>query len=157
MSRIIFMCNYSLHKPFLPPLNPIYRFNHYCAFRIDIHVNVPSVPYKELSGDYSGERSEILRHRVSEARDRQLKRFKDDKLFANGQMKTRHIKKYCALSGEAHSLIDTAMQRLGLSARAYSRILKVARTVADLDGADSIGGSHVSEAIQYRMLDRGQI
>ncbi|HKN19440.1 MAG TPA: ATP-binding protein, partial [Dissulfurispiraceae bacterium] len=125
--------------------------------RIDIHVNVPSVPYKELSGDYSGERSEILRHRVSEARERQLKRFKDDKLFANGQMKTRHIKKYCMLSGEAHSLLDTAMQRLALSARAYSRILKVARTVADLDGAASIGSSHISEAIQYRMLDRGQI
>ncbi|MGD0282156.1 MAG: YifB family Mg chelatase-like AAA ATPase [Dissulfurispiraceae bacterium] len=94
--------------------------------------------YKELSGDYSGERSEILRQRVSEARERQLKRFKDDKLFANGHMKTRHIKKYCSLSGEAHSLLDTAMQRLGLSARAYSRILKVARTVADLDSAESI-------------------
>ncbi len=125
--------------------------------RIDIHVNVPSVPYKELSGDYAGERSEILRHRVSESRERQLKRFKDDKIFANGQMKTRHIKKYCTLSGEAHSLLDTAMQRLGLSARAYSRILKVARTVADLDGAESIGSSHISEAIQYRMLDRGQM
>ncbi len=125
--------------------------------RIDIHVNVPSVPYKELSGDYSGERSEILRHRVSEARERQLNRFKGDKLFANGQMKTRHIKKYCTFSGEAHSLLDTAMQRLGLSARAYSRILKVARTVADLDGAEAIGSSHISEAIQYRMLDRGQV
>ena len=124
--------------------------------RIDIHVNVPSVPYKELSGDYAGERSEILRQRVSEGRERQLKRFKDDKLFANGQMKTRHIKKYCILSEEAHNLLDTAMQRLGLSARAYSRILKVARTVADLDGAESIGSTHISEAIQYRMLDREQ-
>jgi magnesium chelatase family protein len=125
--------------------------------RIDIHVNVPSVPYKELSGEYSGEKSETIRQRVFDARERQLKRFKSDKLFANGQMKTRHIKKYCALSEPAHSLLDSAMQRLGLSARAYSRILKVARTVADLDGADSINSTHVSEAIQYRMLDRGQI
>ena len=84
-------------------------------------------------------------------------RFKGDKLFANGQMKTRHIKRYCTLSGEAHSLIDAAMQRLGLSARAYSRILKVARTIADLDAAEAIGSSHISEAIQYRMLDRGQV
>ncbi len=71
--------------------------------RIDIHVNVPSVPYKELSGNCTGERSRRIRKRVSEAREMQLKRFKDDKLFANGQMKTRHIKKYCALSSEAHS------------------------------------------------------
>ncbi|MBF0506664.1 MAG: YifB family Mg chelatase-like AAA ATPase [Nitrospirae bacterium] len=125
--------------------------------RIDIHVNVPSVPYKELSGDYSGERSELIRQRVTEARERQLKRFKGDKIFANGQMKTRHIKKYCGLSSDAHGLLDTAMQRLNLSARAYSRILKVARTVADLDGADAIGSGHISEAIQYRMLDRGQV
>ncbi len=125
--------------------------------RIDIHVNVPSVPYKELSGDYSGEKSELLRLRVYEARERQLNRFKGDKIFANGQMKTRHIKKYCALSEDAHSLLDTAMQRLNLSARAYSRILKVARTVADLDSAEAIGSSHVAEAIQYRMLDRGQV
>ncbi len=151
------MANNLKFRQHSPRSDQLYRFNHYCAFRIDIHVNVPSVPYKELSGDYAGERSETLRHRVSEARERQLKRFKDDKLFANGQMKTRHIKKYCMLSGEAHSLLDTAMQRLGLSARAYSRILKVARTVADLDCAESIGSSHVSEAIQYRMLDRGQI
>lgn len=125
--------------------------------RIDIHVNVLAVPYKELSGDYSGERSELIRQRVTEARRRQLDRFKGDKVFANGQMKTRHIKKYCGLSADAHGLLDMAMQRLNLSARAYSRILKVARTVADLDGAESIGSGHISEAIQYRMLDRGQV
>lgn len=113
------MTNNMINRLYLPLTDSLYRFNHYCAFTIDIHVNVPSVPYKELSGDYAGERSEILRHRVSEARERQLKRFKDDKLFANGQMKTRHIKKYCSLSGEAHSLLDTAMQRLGLSARLF--------------------------------------
>ncbi|MDI6727338.1 MAG: YifB family Mg chelatase-like AAA ATPase [Thermodesulfovibrionales bacterium] len=125
--------------------------------RIDIHTDVPAVPYKELSNDFAGERSEVIRQRVTEARQRQLKRFKDDKIFANGQMKTRHIKKYCKLTEDAHSLLDAAMQRLALSARAYSRILKVSRTIADLDGSDDIHNHHVSEAIQYRTLDRGQV
>jgi magnesium chelatase family protein len=123
--------------------------------RIDIHIDVPAVPYKELSNDYSGEKSENIKQRVIEARQRQLKRFRDDKIFANGQMKTRHIKKYCKLTEDAHSLLDAAMQRLGLSARAYTRILKVSRTIADLDGSEEIHSHHVSEAIQYRTLDRG--
>ncbi len=124
--------------------------------RIDIHIDVPAVPYKELSNDYAGEKSEVIRCRVTESREQQLKRFKDDKIFANGQMKTRHMKKYCKLTEDAHSLLDTAMQRLGLSARAYSRILKVSRTIADLEGSENIHSHHVSEAIQYRTLDRGQ-
>jgi magnesium chelatase family protein len=125
--------------------------------RIDIHIEVPAVPYKELSNEYGGEKSDIIRQRVTEARERQLSRFKDDKLFANGQMKTRHMKKYCKLTEDAHRLLDTAMHQLALSARAYSRILKVSRTIADLDGSDNIGNHHVAEAIQYRTLDRGQI
>lgn len=125
--------------------------------RIDIHIDAPAVPYKELSNGHSGERSDVIRQRAAEARERQLKRFKEDKIFANGQMKTRHIKKYCKLTEDAHSLLDTAMQRLGLSARAYSRILKVSRTIADLDGSDDIKSHHISEAIQYRTLDRGLI
>jgi magnesium chelatase family protein len=125
--------------------------------RIDIHVEVPAVPYKELSNDYAGERSDTIRQRVIEARQRQLRRFKDDRIFGNGQMKTRHIKKYCKLSEDAHTLLDTAMQRLALSARAYSRILKVSRTIADLDAADTVQSHHVAEAIQYRTLDRGQV
>jgi magnesium chelatase family protein len=125
--------------------------------RIDIHIDVPAVPYKELSNDYSGEKSEVIRQRVTEARERQLERFKDDRIFANGQMKTRHMKKHCKLTEDAHSLLDTAMHRLGLSARAYSRILKVARTIADLDGSENLQGPHVAEAIQYRTLDRGQL
>jgi len=122
--------------------------------RIDIHIDVPAVPYKELSNEYSGEKSDAIRKRVIEAREIQLSRFKEDKIYANGQMKTRHIKKYCKLSEDAHSLLDTAMQRLGLSARAYSRILKVSRTIADLDNSENIKGHHIAEAIQYRTLDR---
>ncbi len=125
--------------------------------RIDIHIDVPAVPYKELSNDYTGEKSEVIRQRVIEARNIQLKRFKDDKIFANGQMKTRHMKKYCKLTEDAHKLLDTAMQKLGLSARAYSRILKVSRTIADLDNSETIQGYHIAEAIQYRTLDRGQV
>lgn len=124
--------------------------------RIDIHIDVPAVPYEELSNDYTGERSEDIRQRVIEARQRQLHRFKDDKIFANGQMKTRHIKKYCRLTDDAHTLLDSAMQRLALSARAYMRILKVSRTIADLDASEDIRSHHIAEAIQYRTLDRGQ-
>jgi magnesium chelatase family protein len=125
--------------------------------RIDIHIDVPAVPYKELSNDYAGEKSDSIRNRVSEARELQLERFTNDKIFANGQMKTRHMKKYCVLTADAQSLLDTAMQRLGLSARAYSRILKVSRTIADLDASADIDSRHIAEAIQYRTLDRGQI
>jgi magnesium chelatase family protein len=123
--------------------------------RIDLHIDVPAVPYKDLSNELPSEKSDAIRGRVIGARERQLKRFRADKIFANGQMKTRHIKKYCTLSDDAHSLLDTAMQRLGLSARAYSRILKVSRTIADLDASDIIESRHVGEAIQYRTLDRG--
>jgi magnesium chelatase family protein len=123
--------------------------------RIDIHVEVPAVPYKELSTDFVGETSETIRDRVVQTRNLQLDRFKADKIYSNGQMKTRHIKKYCKLGPDAVNLLETAMQKLGLSARAYSRILKLSRTIADMEQADSISASHISEAIQYRSLDRG--
>ena len=123
--------------------------------RIDIHIEVPAVPYKELSTDYSGEKSEDIRKRVVTARDMQLKRLKSDKIYSNGQMKTRHIKKHCKLKSDAQSLLDNAMQKLGLSARAYTRILKLSRTIADLESSEYIDSHHVSEAIQYRTLDRG--
>lgn len=124
--------------------------------RIDIHIEVPAVPYKELSMDYAGEKSEAIRARVAETRRRQLGRFKAERIYTNGQMKTRHIKKHCVLGPEAHGLLETAMQRLGLSARAYTRILKLSRTIADLEGSGEILPVHLSEAIQYRTLDRGQ-
>jgi magnesium chelatase family protein len=124
--------------------------------RIDIHIEVPAVPYKELSTDYAGEKSEDIRNRVVMAREVQLDRLKGEKIYANGQMKTRHIKKYCTLKTEAQGLLETAMQKLGLSARAYTRILKLSRTIADLDSSADIHSHHISEAIQYRTLDRGQ-
>ena len=114
------------------------------------------MPYKELTTEYSGEKSEDIRKRVAAARDVQLERFKDDKkIYSNGQMKTRHIKKYCKLKPDAQSLLETALHKLGLSARAYTRILKLSRSIADLDSSEEIQSHHVSEAIQYRTLDRG--
>ncbi len=123
--------------------------------RIDIHIDVPSVNYKELSSEHNGEPSENIRDRVCRARDIQLSRFRQDKIFSNGQMRTRHMKSYCDLERDAKSLLDTAMQKLGLSARAYSRIIKVSRTIADLEGSLTLKADHISEAIQYRTLDRG--
>jgi magnesium chelatase family protein len=138
----------------------IHRYRHRVSGplldRIDIHIEVPAVPYKELSQEYSGERSEEIRKRVLAAREVQLERFKNDKkVYSNGQMKTRHIKKYCRLESDAQTLLDTAMQKLGLSARAYTRILKLSRTIADLEASVDIQAHHISEAIQYRTLDRG--
>jgi magnesium chelatase family protein len=124
--------------------------------RIDIHIEVPAVPYKELSADYVGETSGDIRKRVVAARDIQLERFKDDRIYCNGQMKTRHIRKYCKLQEDAQTLLETAMHKLGLSARAYARILKLSRTLADLESSGEIRSHHISEAIQYRTLDRGQ-
>ena len=123
--------------------------------RIDIHVEVPAVPYKDLSADYTGECSQDIGRRVVATRKLQLERFVKDKIFCNGQMKTRHIKKYCNLGGDAVSILERAMQKLGLSARAYSRILKLSRTIADLEQAQDIASRHIAEAIQYRTLDRG--
>ena len=138
----------------------IHRYRHKVSGplldRIDIHIEVPSVPYKELSDGYSGEKSEGIRKRVVAARDIQLERFKNDRrVYSNGQMKPRHLKKYCNPTPDAQTLLDTAMQKLGLSARAYTRILKLSRTIADLETSEDIRSHHVSEAIQYRTLDRG--
>jgi magnesium chelatase family protein len=123
--------------------------------RIDIHLDVPSVPYRELSEERSGEGSAAIRERVVRARGLQLKRFGRERIYANGQMKTRHVKKHCALEPAARDLLETAIERLGLSARAYTRILKLSRTIADMEGAEVIASHHVSEAVQYRTLDRG--
>jgi magnesium chelatase family protein len=123
--------------------------------RIDIHLEVPSVPYRELSDEHAGERSDAIRERVIRAREVQLERLRKEKLYSNGQMKTKHIKKYCTPVPEAKDLLETAIERLGLSARAYTRILKLSRTIADMEGVEDIAAHHVSEAVQYRTLDRG--
>ncbi|MBF0343621.1 MAG: YifB family Mg chelatase-like AAA ATPase [Nitrospirae bacterium] len=122
--------------------------------RIDIHVDVPAVPPHELSSSTSSETSVDIRKRVVAARFVQLERFKKDRIYSNGQMKSRHIKKYCILAPNAQSIIDSAIEHLGLSARAYTRILKVSKTIADLQGSEQIQPHHISEAIQYRSLDR---
>ncbi len=121
--------------------------------RIDIHIEVPSVRYRELAGRSGGETSEVIKGRVDRARDIQKERFRGT-ATCNARMTTRQIKKYCVLDEESKRLTEMAVDRLGLSARAYTRILKVARTIADLEDAEAISQSHVSEAIQYRALDR---
>jgi len=123
--------------------------------RIDIHVTVPSVKFKELTSDTRGEKSELVRQRVNSARQRQLDRFKGEKsLYSNAQMESRDIRRFCPLDDKSQSLLALAIRQQGLSARAYDRILKVSRTIADLDNSDDIQMGHVAEGIHYRTLDR---
>jgi len=123
--------------------------------RIDIHIEVTPVPFDKLSDDRKGETSVEIRKRVTKAREIQTERFKDsDKVHYNAQMHVKQIRKYCVLDEGSKQLLKTAMERLNLSARAYDRILKVSRTIADLEGAEVVNGAHISEAIQYRSLDR---
>jgi magnesium chelatase family protein len=124
--------------------------------RIDIHIEVPAVQYKELRGSAAVEGSAQIRARVMVSRERQRQRFKKhgEKIYANEQMTTRQIRAYCELSADAERLLERAMQQQGLTARAHDRILKVARTIADLEGAEGLSVAHLAEAIQYRTLDR---
>ena len=122
--------------------------------RIDIQVEVPGLRYQELASKDAGETSDLIRKRVNAARSIQLQRFQKTKIHANAQMGTREIKRHCTVKDDAEKLLETAINKLGLSARAYSRVLKVGRTIADLAGAESIEASHIAEAIQYRSLDR---
>jgi magnesium chelatase family protein len=129
--------------------------------RIDIHIEVPAVQYAELRGGASAEGSAQIRERVLRARELQQVRFgppvagsKAKPVYANAQMSTQQIRSFCELRPEAERLLERAMQQQGLSARAHDRILKVARTIADLAGEAGIGVPHIAEAIQYRTLDR---
>jgi len=122
--------------------------------RIDVHVEVPSVQYRDLASPGEGEGSGSMRERVMEAREIQRHRFRRSGIRANARMTNRHIKKFCALDDTADGLLSQAMNELGLSARAYTKVLKVARTIADLDHSEALKVEHVSEAIQYRTLDR---
>jgi magnesium chelatase family protein len=138
--------------------------------RIDIHIEVPAVQYKELRGGSAAEGSAEIRARVMAARERQKKRFEEaangqvrtrssgrsasQVVYANAQMTTQQVRVFCELSSDAERILERAMQQQGLSARAHDRILKVARTVADLEGVPDIAVKHIAEAIQYRTLDR---
>ncbi len=123
--------------------------------RVDLHVEVPAVRYRELSDARAGESSAAVRERVERARERQRQRFSGRPgLHANAHMKPRELREFCRVGAGGDALLRTAIARLGFSARAYHRVLKIARTLADLEGAAEIGTVHVSEAIQYRSLDR---
>lgn len=122
--------------------------------RIDLHVEVPAVSYQELSSLPPAEDSHIIRKRVMNARERQSKRFEKKPIYCNSQMSSRHVRAHCVLNKESSALMEKAVEKFGLSARAYFRILKIARTIADLSQKKNIETQHLSEAIQYRMLDR---
>ncbi|HVC44747.1 MAG TPA: YifB family Mg chelatase-like AAA ATPase [Candidatus Binataceae bacterium] len=122
--------------------------------RIDIHIEVPAVRYKELIDRNEGETSTAIRARVNGARGLQVDRFRETPFFCNAQMGARELREHCQVEPAGERLLELAINRLALSARAYTRILKVARTIADLDGGGPIAAHHLSEAIQYRSLDR---
>ncbi|MGC8893506.1 MAG: YifB family Mg chelatase-like AAA ATPase [candidate division WOR-3 bacterium] len=123
--------------------------------RIDIHIEVPALSYDELKSKREGEPSERIRERVMLAREQQAARFTGERgVYFNSHMTARHIKRFCVIDEASDALLRAAIERFGLSARAYSRVLKVARTIADLEGSDNIMAHHISEAIQYRVLDR---
>ncbi len=122
--------------------------------RIDLHVEAPAVSFDDLRSDETGEPSAAIRERVFACRKVQQKRFGPGKVRVNARMSSQQFRKYCTLDSEGEGMLRMAMEQLNFSARAHDRILKVARTIADLGGSEAIGGEHVSEAIQYRTLDR---
>jgi magnesium chelatase family protein len=122
--------------------------------RIDIQLEVPAVKFRDIVSRAPAESSAAIRARVTRARERQSARFAGRHIFANAQMGPREVKQFCPLQAEAEGLLEMAVTKLGFSARGYDRVLKVARTIADLEGSEGISTAHVSEAVQYRMMDR---
>jgi len=125
--------------------------------RIDILVEVPALAFRDIISKTEGEASASIRERVEAARRRQQERFADNRgrrIYTNSQMGPRQVKKYCPVEAESLKLLEMAVTKLGLSARAFDRILKVSRTIADLAGEESMCPVHISEAIQYRMMDK---
>lgn len=122
--------------------------------RIDIHIEVIPVKYQKLDSNSDIENSEIIRNRVNNARNIQLQRYKEYNIYSNSELTPKLIDKYCKLDEDGKKLLQNAFEKLGLSARAHGRILKLARTIADLEGLDKINTNHIAEAIQYRSLDR---
>ena len=121
--------------------------------RIDIQIEVDAVPVKEISTGNAGESSAAVGARVRKARELQQERYKLDGIHCNAQLDAKLTRRYCALTQEAEAILHMAVDRMGMSMRAYSRVLKVARTIADLEGAANIQTAHIAEAIQYRELD----
>ena len=121
--------------------------------RIDIQIEVPELEYEDVSSGEKGESSKDIRKRVEKARATQRKRLKNEKISTNAQMDVKQIERYCNLDDEGKKIMEKAMERLGLSARGYSKVLKVARTIADLEQEENILPSHLKEALQYRSLD----
>jgi len=123
--------------------------------RIDIHIEVPRLSSDELEGKQGGETSKTIRERVNKARTIQLNRYKHrDDIYCNAHLGPKDVKEFCALDSESSKLLHLAVEKFGLSARAYDRILKVARTISDIDNSENIKPEYISEAIQYRSLDR---
>ena len=122
--------------------------------RIDLHIEVEPVKYQKLDSNIKCETSQEIKRRVNDARNIQLKRYKDFKIYSNAELDANLIEKYCKLDSKANMILENAFEKLGLSARAYTKILKVARTIADLEGSVDIEYEHIAEAIQYRSLDK---
>lgn len=122
--------------------------------RIDLHIEVKPVEYKKISSDEQCETSEQIKSRVNKARKIQLERYKKLNIYSNSELTPALINRYCRLDTNSKELLRKAFEKLGLSGRAYGRILKVARTIADLDDSENIKQTHIAEAIQYRSLDR---
>jgi magnesium chelatase family protein len=139
-----------------PPLIQRYlsRISGPLLDRIDLHIQVPAVKYKELAEEERSEESAVIRERILAARQSQSRRLEPFGIFCNAQMTPRTLRRFCKLDGESEKLMENAITRLGLSARAYDRILRVSRTIADLEAGEKIQPKHVAEAIQYRTLDR---
>jgi magnesium chelatase family protein len=122
--------------------------------RIDIHIEVAAVPFKELSTGPRGTDSAAMRQQVESARRRQAERFNGSPKKTNGQMTSRQVRQVCQLDAASRDMLESSVNEQGLSARAHDKILRVARTIADLDDSDEISQDHVGEAVNYRMLDR---
>lgn len=122
--------------------------------RIDIHIEVNQIKYNQLEGNERIETSTEIRNRVNRARKIQLQRYKPYNIFSNSELTPKLIEKFCELNTKSKQILEISFDKLGLSARAYNRILKVSRTIADLEGSEKIQENHVAEAIQYRSLDR---
>ena len=122
--------------------------------RFDIHVEVPTVKYSELESSEKSESSAVIRERVNRARTIQLERYKNEKIFSNASLSAASLDVYCPLDENCKTLLRNVFEKLGLSARAHSRIIKVARTIADLDASENIKPNHIAEAIRYRSLDK---